>query len=155
MKVGILAGGLGTRLSEETALKPKPMVEIGGQPMLWHIMQSYATYGFKEFVVALWYKGEAIKDYFVNYRYRNRSLTVRLGSGDIQMHDGESEDWTVHLLDTGADTQTGGRVKRLARFVGNEPFMLTYGDGVCSLDIRDLVAFHLYKLCWTGRPEFV
>jgi glucose-1-phosphate cytidylyltransferase len=118
------------------------MVEIGGQPMLWHIMQSYAAYGFKEFVVALGYRGEVIKDYFVNYRYRNRSLTVRLGRGDIQMHDGEGEDWTVHLLDTGVDTETGGRVKRLARFAGNEPFMLTYGDGVCSLDIRELVAFH-------------
>ncbi|MBE2234078.1 MAG: glucose-1-phosphate cytidylyltransferase [Anaerolinea sp.] len=142
MKAAILAGGLGTRLSEETTLKPKPMVEIGGQPVLWHIMKSYAAHGFDEFAVALGYKGEVIKDYFVNYRYRARSMTVCLKSGDITLHNGQSEDWTVHLLDTGLETQTGGRVKRLAQFVGNEPFMLTYGDGVCDVNFQDLLAFH-------------
>ena len=139
MKVVILAGGLGTRLSEETLVKPKPMVEIGGCPILWHIMKGYAAYGFTEFVVALGYKSESLKDYFVNYRYRSRNLTVRLGSGEITVHQSESEDWTVHLLDTGKDTQTGGRVKRAAQFVGTEPFMLTYGDGVCDVDIRGLL----------------
>ena len=107
MKVAILAGGFGTRLSEETSVKPKPMVEIGGKPILWHIMKSYAAYGFKEFVVALGYKGEIIKDYFVNYRYRAASLTVSLENGEITMHGSMYEDWTVHLLDTGLQTQTG------------------------------------------------
>lgn len=142
MKVVILAGGLGTRLSEETAVKPKPMVEIGGQPMLWHIMKSYATYGFKEFVVALGYKGDVIKDYFINYRFRANSITTHLATGHVSVHDGDSEDWVVHLLDTGLHTQTGGRVRKIARFIGNEPFMLTYGDGVCNLNIADLVVFH-------------
>jgi glucose-1-phosphate cytidylyltransferase len=142
MKVAILAGGLGTRLSEETVLRPKPMVEIGEQPILWHIMKIYAAYGFKEFVVALGYKGEVIKDYFVNFRYRVQSLTVRLATGDITVHDGHGEDWTVHLLDTGASTQTGGRVKRVAEFIGNETFMLTYGDGVADIDLGLLVQHH-------------
>lgn len=142
MKVAILAGGLGTRLSEETGLKPKPMVEIGGYPMLWHIMKSYATYGFKEFVVALGYKGEVIKDFFVHYRHRTNSVTVDLASGDVTVHDGERDDWTVHLLDTGLLTQTGGRVKKLAQFIGREPFMLTYGDGVANIDFAQLLAFH-------------
>jgi glucose-1-phosphate cytidylyltransferase len=142
MKVAILAGGLGTRLSEETTLRPKPMVEIGGMPMLWHIMSLYAAHGFKEFVVALGYKGELIKDYFLNYHYRARSLTVRLDTGSVSLHSGDTEDWVVHMLDTGADTQTGGRVKRLAEYVGPEPFMLTYGDGVSDIDIPRLVEFH-------------
>ncbi len=142
MKVGILAGGQGTRLSEETTLKPKPMVEIGGQPILWHIMRIYAAHGFKEFVVALGYKGEMIKDYFLNYRHHARSLTVDLKSGAISVHEGEHEDWVVHLLDTGADTNTGGRVKRIAEYVGNETFMLTYGDGVSNIDIPALLDFH-------------
>jgi glucose-1-phosphate cytidylyltransferase len=142
MKVAILAGGLGTRLSEETTIKPKPMVEIGGKPILWHIMRIYSAYGFKEFVIALGYKGEHIKDYFLNYHHRTRSLTVNLKNGHVTMHDGESEDWIVHLLDTGAETQTGGRVKRLAQFIGNEPFMLTYGDGVSNIDIPKLLEFH-------------
>ena len=142
MKVAILAGGLGTRLSEETAVKPKPMVEIGGKPILWHIMNIYAAYGFKEFVIALGYKGEIIKDYFLNYHYRARNLTVKLKTGEVAMHEGDSEDWIVYLLDTGADTNTGGRVKRLAEFIGNEPFMLTYGDGVSNINIPKLIEFH-------------
>ena len=142
MKVVILAGGLGTRLAEETGVKPKPMVEIGGQPIIWHIMKGYATYGFNEFVIALGYKGDMIKDYFVKYRYSARSLTVHLTNGEIVVHDGDSEDWTVHLLDTGFQTQTGGRVKRAAQLIGRETFMLTYGDGVCNLDIRHLLEFH-------------
>ena len=142
MKVAILAGGLGTRLSEETNLKPKPMVEIGGQPMLWHIMKSYAAYGLREFVVALGYKGEVIKDFFVHYRHRTNSMTVNLANGEVTVHDGEGEDWTVHLLDTGLHTQTGGRVKKLAKFIGDEPFMLTYGDGVANIDFAKLLTFH-------------
>jgi len=142
MKVAILAGGLGTRLSEETGLKPKPMVEIGDQPILWHIMKRYAAYGFREFVVALGYKGEVIKDFFVNYRHRINSVSVCLATGEVTVHDGDGEDWTVHLLDTGLHTQTGGRVKRVAEFIGNEPFMLTYGDGVSSIDFSQLLAFH-------------
>ncbi len=143
MKVAILAGGLGTRLSEETTVKPKPMVEIGGKPMLWHIMNIYAAYGFKEFVIALGYKGEIIKDYFLNYHYRSRSLSVDLGSGETILHNGSlNEDWNVHLLDTGMDTQTGGRIKQVAQFIGNEPFMLTYGDGVSNINILRLLEFH-------------
>jgi len=142
MKVAILAGGLGTRLSEETTIKPKPMVEIGGKPMLWHIMKIYASYGFKEFVVALGYKGEVIKDYFLNYHYRSRNLTVQLKTGEISTHSESGEDWIIHLLDTGIETQTGGRIKRIAKFIGNEPFMLTYGDGVSNVNITRLLDFH-------------
>lgn len=142
MKVAILAGGLGTRLQEETTLKPKPMVEIGGRPILWHIMKIYASYGFQEFVVALGYKGEVIKDYFINYRYKASDLTVSLKKGDTTVFDGGCEDWTVHLIDTGLSTQTGGRVKRVAKFIGKEPFMLTYGDGVSSINIIKLLEFH-------------
>ena len=142
MKVAILAGGLGTRLSEETAVKPKPMVEIGGKPILWHIMNIYAFYGFKEFVIALGYKGEVIKDYFINYHSRSHDLTVELKTGNITVHDGTDEDWTVHLIDTGADTNTGGRVKRIAQYIPGEPFMLTYGDGVSDIDLPKLIEFH-------------
>ena len=142
MKVAILAGGLGTRLSEETTVKPKPMVEVGGKPMLWHIMNIYAAYGFKEFVIALGHKGEIIKDYFLNYHYHSRNLTVQLKTGVISAHEHDGEDWTVHLLDTGAETNTGGRVKRAAEFIGNEPFMLTYGDGVSNVNIPKLIDFH-------------
>ncbi|MBV6396476.1 MAG: Glucose-1-phosphate cytidylyltransferase [Anaerolineales bacterium] len=142
MKVAILAGGLGTRLSEETTIKPKPMVEIGGKPILWHIMNIYASFGFNEFVIALGYKGELIKDFFLNYHFRSRNLTVELKSGEVTAHERDGEDWIVHLLDTGAETNTGGRVKRVAEFVGNESFMLTYGDGVSNVDIPRLIEFH-------------
>ena len=118
------------------------MVEIGGRPILWHIMKIFAAHGFKEFVVALGYKGGVIKDYFLNYRYRASNLTIDLNSGRVTVRDGNCEDWTVHLLDTGLHTQTGGRVKRVAQFLDNETFMLTYGDGVCDLDIRRLLEFH-------------
>lgn len=142
MKVAILAGGLGTRLSEETTLKPKPMVDVGGMPMLWHIMKIYSSFGFNEFVVALGYKGEVIKDYFLKYHHLSRSLTIKTRTGEVDPHHMSGEDWTVHLLDTGLETNTGGRVKRLAEFIGNEPFMLTYGDGVGNIDIPALLAFH-------------
>jgi glucose-1-phosphate cytidylyltransferase len=142
MKVAILAGGLGTRLSEETTLRPKPMVEIGGKPMLWHIMNIYACHGYKEFVIALGYKGEIIKDYFLNYHHHSRSLTVKLKTGEVTLHNEDGEDWIVHLLDTGDDTNTGGRVKRVSEFIGEERFMLTYGDGVSNVDIHRLVDFH-------------
>lgn len=142
MKVGILAGGLGTRLSEETTIKPKPMVEIGGKPILWHIMNIYAQHGFKEFVVALGYKGEIIKDYFVNYHHRAHNLTIDMKTGRVTTHQADSEDWVVHLLDTGANTMTGGRIKQIAAFIGPETFMLTYGDGVSNVDIPALLDFH-------------
>lgn len=142
-KVVILCGGLGTRLSEETELKPKPMVEIGGEPLLWHIMKIYSAAGFSEFVLALGYKGEVIKDYFLNYHYRSSSLTVRLPAGHAEVHSADGDNWTVHLLDTGLSTNTGGRIKRAAEFIGNERFLLTYGDGVGDVDINRLLQFHL------------
>jgi glucose-1-phosphate cytidylyltransferase len=142
MKVVILAGGYGSRLQEETTVKPKPMVEIGGRPILWHIMKIYAAHGFKEFIIALGYKGEVIKDYFLNYRYRTSNLTIHLDTGEMVVRDDNCENWIVHLLDTGFDTQTGGRVKRVARFIANGTFMLTYGDGVANIDINQLLAFH-------------
>jgi glucose-1-phosphate cytidylyltransferase len=142
MKAVILCGGLGTRLSEETAVKPKPMVEIGGMPMLWHIMKMYAACDIREFVLALGYKGDVIKDYFINYRYRTNSLTVELKQGQVKIHDGHKENWTIHLVDTGANTQTGGRLKRAAQFIGREPFLMTYGDGVANLDIGSVIQFH-------------
>lgn len=142
MKVAILAGGLGTRLSEETTMRPKPMVEIGGKPMLWHIMNIYAAYGYKEFVLALGYKGEMIKDFFINYHYRSNGLTVKLKTGEITIHQESSEDWIVHLLDTGQDSNTGGRIKQVSDFIGKETFMMTYGDGVSNIKIPELINFH-------------
>ncbi len=142
MKVVILAGGFGTRLSEETEIRPKPMVEIGRQPILWHIMKNYAAYGYKEFIIALGYKAEIIKDYFLKYYYLRNIFSIRLSNGNVDVHEGEREDWLVHLIDTGFETQTGGRIKRLASWIGNETFMMTYGDGVANINIQDLVAFH-------------
>ena len=142
MKVVILAGGLGTRLREETEIRPKPMVEIGGRPILWHIMKHYAYYGFTEFVMALGYKGEAIKRYFTEYYALNGSITVSLATGKVEVHDGQRENWTVHLVDTGLQTFTGSRVKRLEAWLKSEPFMVTYGDGVSDVDLRALLSFH-------------
>lgn len=142
MKTVILAGGLGTRLSEATEVKPKPMVTIGGLPMIWHIMRMYAHYGFNEFIVALGYRGDVIKEYFLSHRYHNSDLTISLGNGEVTIHNGDRPDWTIHLIDTGLETATGGRIKRLAHMLGDETFMLTYGDGVADVDIRKLVDFH-------------
>jgi glucose-1-phosphate cytidylyltransferase len=142
MKVVLLAGGLGTRLAEETEIKPKPMIEIGGRPILWHIMQHYAHYGFKEFFIALGYKGEVIKRFFLDYCNLSGSLTVDLSQGQIETHDKEGEDWIVHLKNTGYDTNTGGRLKRLEPWLKDETFMLTYGDGVCDADLREILKFH-------------
>jgi glucose-1-phosphate cytidylyltransferase len=142
VKVVILCGGLGTRLREETEFRPKPMVEIGGHPLLWHIMKHYAHHGFKEFVVALGYRGDFIKRYFLEYYAIKSDITICLASGDMKVHERDREDWTVHLVETGFGTQTGGRVKRLAPWLGSESFMLTYGDGVCDVDIPALLAFH-------------
>jgi glucose-1-phosphate cytidylyltransferase len=143
MKAIILAGGLGSRLSEETTLKPKPMVEIGGKPMLWHIMNIFSCYGVDEFIVALGYRGEVIKEYFLNFYALNNNVTVDLATGGSTIHEGRQPRWKVHLVDTGAQTQTGGRVKRLERWLGDdETFMLTYGDGVADVDIRALLKFH-------------
>jgi glucose-1-phosphate cytidylyltransferase len=141
--VVILAGGLGTRLREETHVKPKPMVEVGGHPILWHIMKSYSSFGANEFAVCLGYKGETIKEFFLHYRAKQGSLSVNVGTGEITPHSHEArENWNVHLLDTGHDTMTGGRVKRAARFLGRRRIMLTYGDGVADVDIRALLDFH-------------
>jgi glucose-1-phosphate cytidylyltransferase len=142
MKVAILAGGIGSRLFEVTDRIPKPMVEVGGKPILWHIMKHYAHHGLREFVVALGYKGEIIKDYFVNYRNRSNSLVVDLQSGRVEVRNASSEDWIVHLLDSGSSTQTGGRVRRIMEYVGPESILLTYGDGVSNVDITRLMAFH-------------
>lgn len=142
MKVAILAGGRGTRIAEETDIKPKPMVEIGGRPILWHIMMIYAQHGFKDFVIALGYKGEVIKKYMVDYCALCSNLTVTLRTGEVAIHDGEKPNWTVDLVDTGMDTQTGGRIKRLAPYVENSTFMLTWGDGVSNVNISDLLKFH-------------
>jgi glucose-1-phosphate cytidylyltransferase len=142
MEVGILAGGVGSRLAEETQVKPKPMVEIGGRPILWHIMMHYAHYGFKEFVIALGYKGEVIKRYTLDYCSLNSNLTVNLESGEVRIHSDYKTDWTVELVDTGIPTLTGGRIKRLAPYLGDGTFMLTWGDGVSDVNLRDLLAFH-------------
>jgi glucose-1-phosphate cytidylyltransferase len=143
MKVVILAGGLGTRLREETEYKPKPMAEIGGRPILWHIMKIYASYGFTDFVICLGYKGDVIRDYFKNYETRNRDFTITLGSGELQIHNVHAESgWRVTLAETGQSTQTGGRLKRVAQHIGNDTFMVTYGDAVANIDIERLVAFH-------------
>jgi glucose-1-phosphate cytidylyltransferase len=143
MKVIILAGGLGSRLSEETILKPKPMVEIGGKPILWHIMNIYAAYGIKEFIIALGYKAEVIKEYFLNFYALNNDISIDLCSGKTVIHDGNQPKWTIHLVETGLHTQTAGRLKRLRKWLnGDETFMLTYGDGVADLNVASLLEFH-------------
>jgi len=142
MKVVILAGGLGTRLAEETAVKPKPMVEIGERPILWHIMKHYAQHGFKEFFIALGYKGEVIKHFFLDYYSLSKNMTIDLSRGQVDVHHEESEDWRVHLIDSGLETNTGGRLKRLQPWLGNEAFMMTYGDGVSNVDLQKLLEFH-------------
>ena len=149
MKVVLLAGGLGTRLSEETILKPKPMVEIGGMPILWHIMKIYSAHGFNEFVICLGYKGYLIKEYFTNYFLHKSDVTIDLRENKLQVHDSYAEPWNITLVDTGADTMTGGRIKRIKKHIGNESFFLTYGDGLADVNIRDSLDFHKkhQKLC--------
>jgi glucose-1-phosphate cytidylyltransferase len=142
MKAVILAGGFGTRISEETGIKPKPMVEVGDKPILWHIMKIYSTAGIDDFVICLGYKGYAIKEYFASYSLHMSDITFDLRSNDIQVHQNETEPWRVTLVDTGEDTMTGGRIKRIKDYVRGEPFCLTYGDGVTDLEIQKLIAFH-------------
>jgi glucose-1-phosphate cytidylyltransferase len=143
VKAVILAGGLGSRLAEETVVRPKPMVEIGGKPILWHIMNIYSCNGIDEFIIALGYKGEVIKEYFLNFYAINNDITLDLATGGTVVHDGRQPRWKVHLVDTGDSTQTGGRVRRLARWLGEDKtFMMTYGDGVADVDVRALLCFH-------------
>jgi glucose-1-phosphate cytidylyltransferase len=142
MKVVILAGGLGTRLSEETDLKPKPMVEIGGKPILWHIMKIYSSYGFNEFVICCGYKGFMIKKYFADYFLHQSDVTIDLSSNKMELINLETEPWRITLADTGLNTMTGGRIKRIQKYTGNDSFMLTYGDGLSNVNIKELVDFH-------------
>ena len=151
MKVIILAGGFGTRLSEYTDKIPKPMVTIGSRPIIWHIMRTYASFGYNDFYLALGYKAELIKDYFLHYRSLNTDFTVDLSNGSVESHQTAETDWRVTLVDTGLETMTGGRIKRLKKFIGNEPFMLTYGDGVANIDIDALLKFHKSSMPWTAN----
>jgi len=147
VKVVILAGGLGTRLAEQTEVRPKPMVEIGGRPILWHIMKAYAHHGFNEFVIALGYKGEVIKKYFRDYYALDRNMTINLGDGNIDFEKRDGEDWIVHLVGTGTKTNTGGRLKRLEPLLKNSTFLMTYGDGVSNVNIKELLKFHQDRGC--------
>jgi glucose-1-phosphate cytidylyltransferase len=142
MKTVILGGGLGTRISEETDTRPKPMVEIGGRPILWHIMKIYAHYGFNEFIICLGYKGYFIKEYFANYFLHQSDVTLDLADNKMEIHKSNSENWKITLIDTGKDTMTGGRIKRIEPYVNNRPFLLTYGDGVGDVNISNLVQSH-------------
>jgi glucose-1-phosphate cytidylyltransferase len=142
MKVAILAGGLGSRLAEETQLRPKPMVEIGERPILWHIMKHYGVYGYREFVIAAGYKSEFIKRWMLQYATLVSNLSIDMRRGAVQVHDGETEDWQVDIVDTGDHTNTGGRIKRLRDWLGDETFMLTWGDGVSNVDLDQLLEFH-------------
>jgi len=157
MKVLILAGGLGTRLSEDTVNKPKPMVEIGGKPILWHIMKIYSHHGFNDFVVLLGYKGNIVKEYFRNYFLNNSDVTIDLKNNQMEINNNKCDPWKVTLIDTGYNTMTGGRIKRAEEIIGKEPFMLTYGDGVANINIKDLVKFHkshMGKITMTSiQPE--
>jgi glucose-1-phosphate cytidylyltransferase len=149
MKVVILAGGLGTRISEETVLKPKPMIEIGGMPILWHIMKIYSSHGYNDFIVCLGYKGYVVKEYFGNYFLHKSDVTVDLSDNSLKVLDSQAEPWKITMVDTGNESMTGGRIKRIQKHVGNEPFLLTYGDGVSDVNITELVQFHQQhgKLC--------
>lgn len=143
MKVVILAGGLGTRISEESHLKPKPMIEIGGTPILWHIMKSYSYFGFNDFVICAGYKAHVIKEFFANYYLHCSDITFDFThQNEITIHNNVAESWKVTIVDTGLNTMTGGRVKRIQKYIGNEPFMLTYGDGICDVDLQQLLSFH-------------
>ena len=142
MKAVILAGGLGTRISEETSLKPKPMVEIGGKPILWHIMKIYSHYGFNEFIICCGYKGHVIKEYFSNFFLHNSDITFDFKKNKMNVHSTAVENWKITLVDTGKDSMTGGRIKRIEKYIDNSTFMLTYGDGVSNIDIKKLLAFH-------------
>ena len=142
MKVVILAGGLGTRISEESHLKPKPMIEIGGRPILWHIMKYYSEFGFHDFVISLGYKQYVVKEFFADYFLHTSDVTFDLANNKMEVHNNYAEPWKVTLVDTGLNTMTGGRVKRIQPYIGDEPFMLTYGDGVCNVDLKGLVEFH-------------
>ncbi|MEP7145906.1 MAG: glucose-1-phosphate cytidylyltransferase [bacterium] len=143
MKVVLLCGGLGTRLKEETEFKPKPMVEIAGRPILWHIMKSYSQYGFNKFILCLGYKGDIIKDYFYNYEIQNNDFTLTLGNGKIQIHNQHSEaGWEITFAETGLNSMTGARVKKIQKYMDDEIFMLTYGDGLCDININELIEFH-------------
>jgi glucose-1-phosphate cytidylyltransferase len=142
MKVVLLAGGYGSRLADDLELKPKPMIEIGGRPVLWHLMMYYSWYGYKDFVITLGYKGEMIKRYMVDYCSLHSNITINLGNGDVKVHDGPKPDWKVDLIDTGIQTKTGGRLKRVAPFLGNETFMMTWGDSLSNVDLNHLVEFH-------------
>jgi len=142
MKVLILAGGFGTRLSEETSMLPKPMVEIGGRPILWHIMKMYSKYGFNDFVILLGYKGYCIKEYFANYYLHQSDVSIDIKTGEMEVHNNFSEPWKITLIDTGLNSMTGGRIKRAQKYIGGKAFMLTYGDGVSDINIRKLVDYH-------------
>ena len=142
MKVVIFAGGLGTRISEETGTRPKPMVEIGGKPILWHIMKTYSQYGFNDFIICLGYKGYIIKEYFMHYFLHNSDITIELGNNKVEIHGSNTESFKVTLVDTGLNTKTAGRLQQVQKYTGNEDFMLTYGDGVCDVDMKKLVNFH-------------
>jgi len=142
MKVVLFAGGFGTRISEESHLKPKPMIEIGGKPILWHIMKSYAQYGYKEFIICCGYKGWMIKEYFSNYFKRHADITVDLSNNNVDVHQTGEEDFKITMVDTGLHTMTAGRLKQVLKYTDDKPFMLTYGDGVCDINVADLVKFH-------------
>ena len=142
MKALILAGGFGTRLSEETDIKPKPMVEVGGKPILWHILKTYSHYGINEFVLLLGYKGYYIKEFFANYFLHQSDVTIDISNGSMEVHSNASEPWKVTLLDTGLNSMTGSRIKKAAEFIANETFLVTYGDGVADIDIAETVKFH-------------
>lgn len=142
MKVVILAGGLGTRISEETDLRPKPMIEIGGKPILWHIMKIYSSFGFNDFVICCGYKGYLIKEYFANYFLHQADVTLDLQKNSMEVHQSKAEPWKITLVDTGIHAMTGGRIKRIQKYVGDETFMLTYGDGLSNIDIKALIEFH-------------